>query len=81
MATIHPSITGKGILDDYDSEEETARQLHIKKRTLQRWRAKRVGPPVTFIGRKPMYYRPSTAQWVRGREKIMIREGKARRRS
>ena len=73
MTTINPN-SGKALLDDYDSEEVTAAQLGATTRTLARWRQKRIGPPVTYVGRKPFYYPPSTAAGLRGREIPMVRE-------
>jgi hypothetical protein len=74
VATTNPNITGKSVLDDYDTEEVVAAQLGVSTRTLARWRSLRIGPPVTYVGRKPFYYRPITAAWLRGREIPMVRE-------
>ena len=41
----------KRLLDGYLSENELAEQLGRARRTLQEWRAKRIGPPFTRIGR------------------------------
>ena len=67
-------MAAPGVLADYDDEPTTAAELGVATRTLARWRAKRVGPPVTFVGRKPLYYRPSVTAWLRGCEIPMVRE-------
>jgi hypothetical protein len=73
LATINPN-SGKALLDDYDPEEVTAAQLGVTPRTLARWRSLRIGPPVTYVGRKPFYHRPSTAAWLRSLERPMLRD-------
>lgn len=67
-----------GVLDDYISESELARQLEKDPRTLQRWRKQRVGPPVTFVGRVPYYRKESVLAWLRKNEIEMPRERKRR---
>ena len=62
------------ILSDYLSEAEVAKQLGKSTRTVARWRALRVGPPVTFIGREPHYRIDAVRQWLVGREQKMVRE-------
>ena len=37
------------------TEDETALTLGVTKATLRNWRARKRGPPVSFVGRKPVY--------------------------
>jgi hypothetical protein len=69
----------RNILGKYLSEPETARELDVTPRTLARWRKNRVGPPVTFVGRKPMYLDESITAWLRSREQKMVREDRRSR--
>ena len=55
-------------LADYDSEEKTAEGLGVCLRTLRNWRRDKRGPPVTFVGNRPYYFRPSIEKWLRQQE-------------
>src|SRR5262245_48948198 len=57
--------------EGYDTEEETAAELDVTPRTLKRWRFQRIGPPVTYAGRKPIYNRQSKRRWLESREMKM----------
>jgi hypothetical protein len=57
------------LLDGYATEPELARELKRSERTLIRWRVMREGPPVTFVGRTPMYNLASAREWLRARER------------
>jgi hypothetical protein len=65
-----------GLLSDYLSAPELASEFKISSRTLARWDKLRIGPPVTYVGRVKMYYRPSAAEWLRSRE--VRRKGRGR---
>jgi hypothetical protein len=69
---------GKLRLAGYDSEETTAEELGVSTRTLKRWRRERRGPPVTYIGRRPVYNQDSKRRWLTSRELKMPREGRTR---
>jgi hypothetical protein len=56
------------ILADYMTPDQLARELGICKRTLDRWQARRSGPPRVTVGRRPLYRREAVAQWLRKRE-------------
>jgi hypothetical protein len=56
------------VLDDYLSPAQLAAQLGICRRTLDRWRAARAGPPRVTIGRRPFYRRQAVSQWLLKRE-------------
>jgi len=59
--------------EGYDSEEQTAVEFGVEPRTLKRWRAQRKGPPVTYVGRRPIYRRESKARWLKAQEMKMPR--------
>jgi hypothetical protein len=63
------------ILDGYMDEPQLAEALDKTPRTLARWRAQRIGPPVTRIGRKPFYNVESARAWLKSREQKMVRDG------
>jgi hypothetical protein len=68
--------TAGDLLAGYLSEGELAKQLKKTPRTLQRWRRRRVGPPVTLLGRVPYYRKEGVFAWMRDREVPMARERK-----
>jgi len=55
-------------LAEYDSEEQTAAGLGVCVKTLRNWRRDKQGPPVTLVGNRPYYFRPSIERWLRSRE-------------
>ena len=52
------------LLADFLSLKETAIELKVSKRTLDRWAVRGKGPPRTRIGRKILYRRESIQQWL-----------------
>ena len=52
------------VLSGYLSQQELAAQLNLKLRTLQLWEARREGPPVTRLGKRPLYRREAVAAWL-----------------
>ena len=62
------------LLGDFLSEEQFAAEIHKTVRTVQRWRAQRIGPPVTFIGKTPHYNKGSAQQWLRSRKRRPARK-------
>ncbi len=57
------------ILSDYLTREELARQINRSIRTLERWESSRTGPPITRMGRTPMYRIKSVLTWLKSQEK------------
>ena len=66
------------LLAGYISETELAKQLGIGLRTLRYWRKQGVGPPLTYIGRKPYFKISSVTTWLNSRERPMPRQDKRR---
>jgi hypothetical protein len=56
------------LLEDFLPKEEAAKELKICERTLDRWRRLGEGPPVTKIGRRVYYRRPTLRAWLCARE-------------
>jgi hypothetical protein len=52
------------ISDEFIPEPNLARDLSRDTRTLQRWRAQRVGPPYIRMGRQILYRRAAVREWL-----------------
>ena len=71
-------MTGIPLLgDDYLTQQDLARELHVSVRTLARWRVERIGPPRIVVGRLLLYRRAAVRDWLESREEQPRR--KARR--
>ncbi|OAF11849.1 hypothetical protein AYJ54_07950 [Bradyrhizobium centrolobii] len=57
------------LLKDYAPRPQLAEQLGVSEKTLIRWELDGRGPPVTRVGRTPLYYIPSAMQWLRAQER------------
>ena len=66
--------TPAGLLGDYISEEQMASELGICRRTLQRWRRLRKGPPITRIAERVMFRRTAAQKWLLASEGRAFRE-------
>ncbi len=69
-----------GLLDDYATEPEIARELRKSRRTMKRMRKLRVGPPWTLINKQVLYYIPAAREWLRAQQVQPVRERKVARR-
>jgi predicted DNA-binding transcriptional regulator AlpA len=54
--------------DGYLDEAGLAAKLKITVRTVWSWRAKRIGPPVTYIGTHIFWREAAVDQWLLKRE-------------
>lgn len=52
------------LLADYLTREQTAEELHLAVRTLERWKVLRIGPPQVRIGARVYYHRRRVAEWL-----------------
>ena len=52
------------LLEGYATAAETAAELHICTKTLERWHLARRGPPRTRIGRRVFYKRSAVTAWL-----------------
>jgi len=59
--------------EGYSTEAEVAAEFGVTPRSLKRWRAMRIGPPVTYVGRVPIYRQESKRDWLKSREMPMPR--------
>ncbi|WP_428660479.1 helix-turn-helix domain-containing protein [Reyranella sp.] len=57
-----------GLLSDYMTTVETARELRIGHRTLLRWHALKCGPPRVKVGRQFLYRREAIRAWLEAKE-------------
>ena len=67
------------VIDGYLTVEQLAQQLNISTRTLARWHARRVGPPITKVGSTTYYREDSVREWLIKQEQPMRPEPKRRR--
>lgn len=58
----------ESLLYDFLPKEETAVELGVCERTLDRWRNLGEGPPITKLGRRVFYRRSSVRAWLARRE-------------
>jgi excisionase family DNA binding protein len=49
------------------TEQELADYCRVSLRTVQRWRAEGIGPPVLWAGNRPRYRREDVDLWLRRR--------------
>jgi Helix-turn-helix domain len=56
------------VLDELLRPAELAAELEVCEMTLKRWRRIGSGPPVTKIGRRIFYARPSVVAWLASSE-------------
>lgn len=66
-------MTTSTALSDKLSKAELADLLEIKPRTLERWHAKRIGPPRIKIGRRVFYRRAAVDSWLLANEQAEVR--------
>jgi hypothetical protein len=66
------------LLRDFLNKSEICRELGICPRTLNRWHARRIGPPRIIISRKILYSRKSVLDWLRSRETGGRESGRSR---
>lgn len=52
------------VLSDKMTESEFAEEVGRSVRTLQLWRAQRVGPPFIRLGRQILYRRQAVQDWL-----------------
>lgn len=64
-----------GIASDYITRKQLAEELGKRMRgkpfsvhTLKYWQAQKMGPPVTKVGREPVYRVDSVEKWLREQE-------------
>jgi predicted site-specific integrase-resolvase len=68
------------LLEGFMTEAECAKELGFSVRTLQIWRTRGKGPPVTKIGGRVRYRRTSARAWVEQCEREGSRETNKRER-
>jgi len=61
------------VLSEYLTRKELADQLSRTVRTLERWEVRRIGPPITRVGKTPMYRIDSVHAWLKSQEEKPVR--------
>jgi hypothetical protein len=62
-------MTDINVLDDYLSKSDTAVQLGVTERTLDRWDRLRSGPPRTKMGQAVLYRVDALRAWLKAQER------------
>ena len=68
VRTMNQARSNGGLLDGYLTPAETATELGVSVRTLERWHLLRKGPPRTELGKRIYYRRDAVRAWMRGQE-------------
>jgi hypothetical protein len=71
VATVQPG--GSNFLDDWLSEQATAKAVGKTVRTLRKWRKLGTGPPFTFFGRTVRYRKDGVTEHYRRSEITSVR--------
>jgi Helix-turn-helix domain len=58
-----------GVLTDYLSRADLARELGVNERTLDRWQRLHCGPPLTHVGRQILYRKAAVREWLQSQER------------
>jgi hypothetical protein len=58
----------ESLLSQFFPPAALAVELSVCTKTLDRWKALGIGPPITKIGRKTYYSRAGVAAWLQERE-------------
>lgn len=65
------------LLQDYQTEQETARDLGVSVRTLRLWRQRREGPAWVKVGKRVVYAKRSILGWLESSEQQPVRRRRA----
>ena len=63
-----PVFTNNPLLSDYLTVDEFAQLIGKDKRTVQRWLSLGIGPPITRIGKTPLFQIDSAKAWIKNQE-------------
>jgi hypothetical protein len=58
-----------GLLDNFLTQAEAGTELRKDPRTLKRWQDRKIGPPITYVGRTPYYSVEALRRWIAGQER------------
>ena len=67
----------QSVTSDLIHEPVLAADLNRDVRTLQRWRAQRIGPPFIRLGNQVFYRREAVREWLLSLEQKQPRAGRA----
>jgi hypothetical protein len=63
-----PDMAMTELLKDYIPRKALAEEIGYTEKTLINWELNHKGPPVTRVGRRILYFRPSVERWLRSLE-------------
>jgi hypothetical protein len=63
----------------YRFRPEQAAFLGKDEKTIERWDRERTGPPVTYLGKTPIYRIAATDEWLLAQERQQVRATRHRR--
>jgi hypothetical protein len=66
------------VFDGYITRSDLAAQLNKSERTLERWGILQIGPPITWLGRQPVYKVDSVREWLKSCEQNLPRKSRER---
>lgn len=67
-----------GVLADWLTRDECARQLGISPHTLKRWEQQRTSPPFAKIGSRVLYHRAKVQEWLLAKVQTPVNGGPAK---
>lgn len=65
------------IRDELLTPDELAEQMAVTRRTVERWHARRIGPPRIKVGKNVFYRRDAVRSWLLASEETQVRGGVA----
>ena len=65
------------ITSDLMTIEELAEAMGVTYRTVERWDARRIGPPRIKIGKRVYYRADAVREWILSHEQEQVRAGDA----
>jgi hypothetical protein len=65
--------------DDFFDAAECGIDIKVTTRTLERWAKLGIGPPVTWLRKRPFYEKSAVAAWKKSREKTRAKTVRAKR--
>lgn len=67
------TASAQSVAPEFIRKPELARLLGVSPRTIDRWHAKRIGPPRVKIGKQVLYRHESVREWLMAQESAQPR--------
>ena len=68
----------RGLLDEWMSRDDLAKELAVSVDTLSRWETRGFGPPCVRVGRRVLYRRGAVKDWLRWQEERAAGRGRGK---